>query len=156
MALFTRVRLAPRPVAPASEASEGNPPERVRRRIVPRIARRLLLGWVGGFLALLVGVQTNRVAAIDAAITLRIQASKSKVLDRLMRAASWPGFPPESRIIPPALIATSWLRGRRLDAVFQLGAWGTAFLSTVVKSFVRRPRPLPPQVRVVVAPLGGT
>src|SRR5205814_8164754 len=109
--LLMRVRRVPRPVASASKASEGNPPERVRRRVVPRIARRLLLGCVGGFLALLVGVQTNRVAALDAAITLRIQASKSQGLDRRERAASWPGFPPESRIIPPALIATSWLRG---------------------------------------------
>jgi membrane-associated phospholipid phosphatase len=130
--------------------------EIARRRLVPARARRLLAGSLAGFLALLVGVRTQRLAGIDAAITLRVQASRSPALERLMHAVSWPGFPPQSRIIPPALIAASLARGRRLDAGFQLASWGTAFLSTIVKAFVRRPRPLPRQVRVVVAPLGGT
>jgi len=128
----------------------------VRQEVVPRRARRVLFACLAGFAGLLVAVRTKRMAAIDAAITLRVQASRSPALDEVMHATSWPGFPPQSRIIPPLVIAT-WLGlGRRADAAFQLGAWGTAFLSTLVKAVVRRPRPLPPQVRVVVAPLGGT
>jgi undecaprenyl-diphosphatase len=130
--------------------------EVARRRLVPGKARRLLVASLGGFLALLVGVRAQRLNAIDAAITLRVQASRSPILERLMRAVSWPGFPPQSRIIPPAVIATWLALGRTNDAAFQLAAWGTAFLSTIVKAVVRRRRPLPPQVRVVVAPLGGT
>lgn len=136
------------PVRPPSQA--------IRRAIVPRQARRLLLGCLASFAVLLAGVRSRRAAAADAAITLRIQAARSPALDAVMRAASWPGFPPQSRIIPPAVVALSIARGRRLDAAFQLGAWGSAALSTAVKAVVRRPRPLPPQVRVVVAPLGGT
>lgn len=139
-------------MAPQAEARQ----EIARRRLVPRKARRLLAGSLGGFFALLVGIRSQRMAAIDAAITLRIQASRSPLLERLMHSVSWPGFPPQSRIIPP-VVTGMWLAiGRRQDAAFQLAAWGTAFLSTIVKAFVRRPRPLPPQVRVVVAPLGGT
>ena len=44
----------------------------------------------------------------------------------------------------------------RTEAGFQTLAWGTALISTVVKGFVQRPRPLPEQVRVVLAPLGGS
>ncbi len=39
----------------------------------------------------------------------------------------------------------------------QLRAWGTAGLSTVIKSFMRRPRPVAgTDLRVVAAELGGT
>jgi membrane-associated phospholipid phosphatase len=141
-----------RPAVP----SGSSPAAAVRQEVVPKRARFLLLTCLAGFAGLLFTVRTKRMAAIDAAITLRVQASQSPALDQVMRAASWPGFPPQSRIIPPIVIA-SWLAiGRRADAAFQLGAWGTALLSTVVKAVVQRPRPLPPQVRVVVAPLGGT
>ena len=46
--------------------------------------------------------------------------------------------------------------GRPRDAGFQAAAWGGAAISTVLKATIRRPRPLPPAVRVVVAPLGGS
>ena len=73
-----------------------------------------------------------------------------------MEAASWPGFPPQSRVIPPLIIATLFVSRLRTEAAFQTLAWGTALISTVVKGFVQRPRPLPEQVRVVLAPLGGS
>jgi undecaprenyl-diphosphatase len=59
-------------------------------------------------------------------------------------------------MIPPAIVAAWWLGGRRRAAAFQLAAWGGAAISTCLKLLVQRPRPLPPAVRVVVAPLGGT
>lgn len=67
-----------------------------------------------------------------------------------------PGFRPQSRVIPPVVVAAWWVSGRPLAATLQLGAWGAAGLSTVVKSIVRRPRPLPPAVAVAVSSLGGT
>jgi len=103
-----------------------------------------------------VAVRTKRTAAFDLAVTLKLQDRRTPALDRLMRAVSWPGFPPQSRIIPPAVMGIWWLAGRRRAAAFLLLAWGGAAMSTVIKAAIRRPRPLPPQVRVVVAPLGGT
>jgi membrane-associated phospholipid phosphatase len=73
-----------------------------------------------------------------------------------MAVASWPGFPPQSRVIPPLVTAAWWVSGQRRAAAYQGAGWGGAFLSTVVKLFVRRPRPSPADVHVVPARLDGT
>jgi undecaprenyl-diphosphatase len=45
----------------------------------------------------------------------------------------------------------------RLEAILQLAAWGTAPLASIIKSFMRRPRPVGGKdIRVVAAPLGGS
>lgn len=119
-------------------------------------AERLIALLVGLFAALFLAVRANRTTAFDLAVTLKLQEHETPALDRLMQAVSWPGFPPQSRIIPPTVVGLWLLAGRPRAAVFQLFAWGGAALSTVIKAAIRRPRPLPPQVRVVVAPLGGT
>lgn len=111
---------------------------------------------MAGFGAIFVAVKNSRSDEIDVAITLRWQAAHHRSLALLMEAASWPGFPPQSRVIPPLAIATMLVMRLRTEAMFQLLAWGTALASTVVKGFVQRPRPLPEQVRVVLAPLGGS
>jgi membrane-associated phospholipid phosphatase len=116
----------------------------------------VLAGALGGFAGLLAVVRRNRTAAFDLAVSVKLQRRHSPALNDLMRLVSWPGFPPQSRIIPPAVVAAWWLGGYRRAAAFQATAWLTGLLSTVVKAFVRRDRPIPPQVRVIVAPLGGT
>ena len=140
--------------------------------IPPPSSRRPAVAWPGdpfpvggrlaigaclvGFGGLLAIVRANRTAAFDLAVTLRVQAAQSPALSRALAGVSWLGYPPQSRIVPP-LVTLAWLRsGGRVDAACQLAGWGTAALSTLVKAAIRRPRPLPPQIRVVVAPLGGT
>src|SRR5512142_121304 len=118
--------------------------------------RRIVAVALAGFAALFALVKAERSRAFDVAVTLRVQGGRSRTLAAVMRAASWPGFPPQSRIIPPLVVAGWFATGHRRAALFQLAAWGGAFLSTIVKAFVQRPRPLPPEVRVIVAPLGGT
>lgn len=108
------------------------------------------------FLGLFAIVKARRSDEIDLAIMLQLQARQHRSLTLLMEAASWPGFPPQSRVIPPALVATMWLLRLRTEAAFQLLAWGTAGISTILKDAVQRPRPLPEQARVVLAPLGGS
>jgi membrane-associated phospholipid phosphatase len=117
--------------------------------------RRGLLA-LAGFGTVFAAVKLKRTAEFDLAWTIRLQAEKSPELARLMRAASWPGFPPQSRVIPPLIVGGLWAAGHGFEARFQAAAWATALFSTVIKAAVRRPRPLPPQVQVVVAPLGGT
>lgn len=109
-----------------------------------------------GFGVLFATVKAKRSQAIDIAITLQVQAQQRPAVARLMAIVSWPGFPPQSRIIPPLAMATMLVMGLPTEALFQLLAWGTGGISTLVKAFVRRPRPLPEQVRVVLAPLGGS
>ena len=121
-----------------------------------RTAETVIVASLAGFAALFGIVRANRTAAFDLAMTLKLQSWQQPALASAMRLASWPGFPPQSRVIPPAIIAGWWLARRPRAALFQLAAWGGAALSTGLKELMHRPRPLPPQVQVVVAPLGGT
>ncbi len=119
-------------------------------------AERVIGALVAGFAGLLALVRAKRSAAFDLAMTIRLQGWQHPALAEVMRLASWPGFPPQSRLIPPAIMLSWWAAGRRRAAAFQAASWGGAVLSTAIKAFIQRPRPLPPEVRVVVAPLGGT
>ena len=142
-----------RPPAPVAAVVVAPRAALVRSRFPALVA---VAGLVG-FGALFVLVRHNRTAAFDAVLTLRVQASRNRVLDGLMTAASWPGFPPQSRIIPPTIIAALAAIGLRTEALFQALAWGTALVSEVVKRFMGRARPVAgTDLRVVAAPLGGS
>lgn len=103
-------------------------------------------------------VRQNRSAATDAAITLRVQKRNRPWFDRLMHVVSWPGFPPQSRILPSAIAAVLWFRGMRLEAMFQFLAWGTGGVSTVFKRIMQRKRPSADNtgIRITIANIGGT
>lgn len=136
-------------------APRVEPPHRALART--RAGRNAITAALVAFAGLFVLVKTHRGAAFDVALTMRVQRTRLPLLARLMRLVSWPGFPPQSRLIPPVIASTLWLVGLRLEALFQLVAWSAALLSTAVKSVTRRPRPeQDPRVRVVVAPLGGS
>ncbi len=122
-----------------------------------RLAIGVFIGGIAGFAGLTALVHGKRVEAIDKAIMVRLQAIRGPWIERAMVVVSWFGFPPQSRILPPTYAAVLWIARFRLEAVFQLAAWGAALLSTIVKSFTRRPRPVAGKdVRVVAAPLGGS
>lgn len=122
------------------------------------IAIATAVACLGIFSLLFLLVRKNRSQAMDAAITIKVQGQKSAVFDRLMHIVSWPGFPPQSRILPPAISGSLWLLGFRLEAVFQLLAWGTGVISFSVKRAMRRPRPTGADstIRVVSANIGGS
>jgi undecaprenyl-diphosphatase len=107
--------------------------------------------------ALLFGiVRRNRSHAIDLSVTRRLQRVNARWFDRLMHLVSWPGFPPQSRVIPPALSLLWLVLGFPMEAVFQLMAWGAAVISAAVKAAMGRPRPAPEDVRVLPGRIGGT
>ena len=124
-----------------------------RRRLVSSIAPVAALAGFGGLFAI---VRAKRSDAFDLAVTLKLQGAQRPWLRRAMGLVSWPGFPPQSRIIPPLVVGSLAVSGRPTTAAFQAAAWSGALISTGLKALVRRPRPLPPAVQVVVAPLGGT
>jgi undecaprenyl-diphosphatase len=121
-----------------------------------RVGSWVAAGSLAGFVGIFALVKAKRSDEIDLAITLRLQARQRPLLARLMRAASWPGFPPQSRVIPPVVIGSLFLLDLRRAALCQGLAWGSALTSEVIKRSTRRPRPLPEHVRVVLAPLGGS
>lgn len=110
------------------------------------------------FAALYGIVRKNRSAAADAAITLRMQRQNHPMFDRLMRGVSWPGFPPQSRLLPPVIALAIALLGYPLEAMFQLLGWGTGGISFLVKRSMRRARPSANEtrIRVVAANIGGS
>jgi len=111
---------------------------------------------LSAFALLLTLVRRDRTHAVDLRVTRRIQRVDDPWFDRLMHAVSWPGFPPQSRVIP-LLLSLAWLLlGFPIEAAFQLLAWGSGGISNLVKRAMRRPRPLPADVRVVLAKLGGS
>ena len=111
---------------------------------------------LAAFALIFVVVRSKRSATTDFAITLALQRQRAPGWRRLMEVVSWPGFPPQSRIIP-ALLACSWLiLGYRLEALFQALAWGTGGISFTVKRIMRRPRPEHPRIQVAVARIGGS
>jgi undecaprenyl-diphosphatase len=103
-------------------------------------------------------VRRNQSAATDAAITLRLQRRQHPVFNRLMHVVSWPGFPPQSRLLPPSIAAALFAFGFRLEGAFQLLAWGSGGISFFFKRIMRRKRPSSdwPNIRVAVARIGGT
>lgn len=117
----------------------------------------VLLALAGiAFAMLAMFVRSGRSKRTDLRATLAIQRVKHPYFARLMQVVSWPGFPPQSRIIPGLLALIWWVRGRRLEAVFQALAWGTGIISFLFKSWMRRPRPDGNEVAVTIARIGGT
>lgn len=144
----------PLPGLPAPPDAVVGPREAVRRG---RTARLVAWAAMAGFGTIFGLVRARRSEALDLAITIKLQRRDHPVLQRVMRAASWPGFPPQSRVIPAAVAASLLLLRLPLEALFMLGAWGTAFVSEVVKAVMRRERPVAGvDLRVVAAPLGGS
>jgi undecaprenyl-diphosphatase len=131
------------------------PPRAVVRR--GRIASRV--AWIGlsGFGVVFAVVRARLSDALDLAMTIKLQRGTHPSVDRLLGAASWPGFPPQSRLIPAAIAAILVAARLRLEAGAFVAAWSTALLATVTKGLMRRPRPVAgTDLRVVAAPLGGT
>jgi undecaprenyl-diphosphatase len=149
------VRAATTNAPPRAVAAAVLPPRLVVQR--SRLAQRAAMAGLVGFAGLFALVRLGRTQAIDTAITLRIQGRRHPAVDRAMAAASWPGFPPQSRLIPPAIIGGLAASGLRIEAACQTVAWGTALLSTALKAFMGRRRPVAgTDLRVVAAPLGGS
>jgi membrane-associated phospholipid phosphatase len=135
----------------------------VRQVFPPRLALArgrgatlVVMAALAAFGAVFAIVKANRSHSLDLRITRSIQRVNAPWFDRLMHLVSWPGFPPQSRIIPP-LLSLIWLAlGFPMEAFFQLMGWGAGAVSTTVKRVMRRARPLPEDVRVIPARLGGS
>jgi undecaprenyl-diphosphatase len=131
-------------------------PDVVTRRRAEGAQRAAFVG-LAGFMAIFALVKAKATQAVDVAITMRWQSIKNPLLSRVMEFVSWPGFPPQSKIIPPLLMLAMLALRLRLEALFQLLAWFTGAISEWLKTLMKRPRPLAgTDLRVVAAPLGGS
>ena len=114
-------------------------------------------GWARSrFLGLFAFVKRNRSHVFDLKVTRSLQRVDAPWFDRLMHVVSWPGFPPQSRVIP-LVLSLIWLAlGFPIEAGFPIAGWGTGGISATIKRAMQRPRPAPEHVRVIAARLGGS
>src|ERR671910_3581803 len=99
------------------------PPRRALAR--GRGAMAFGLGALAVFAGLFAFVKRNRSHAFDLKVTRSLQRVDAPWFDRLMHVVSWPGFPPQSRVLP-LLLTLFWLSlGVPIESSFQLLAWGT-------------------------------
>jgi PAP2 superfamily protein len=116
----------------------------------------IVVAGLAGFAIVYLIVRLDRGSQLDIAVTRAVQRWHAGPVQRAMEVVSWPGFPPQSRILPAGVVAGWLVAGLRVEAVVQAMGWGSALLATALKVLARRPRPIAPQVNVVIAPLGGT
>ncbi len=150
----TEQALDPRPSAEAVPPAHSLPPAVAVRR--GRHAIWVAIAGLVGFTGIFAVVRAGRSGVLDHEVTLRVQRHRSPIVRVTMEVASWPGFPAQSRIIPPVAIAGLWLARLRLEALMVAAGWGTAVLSTVIKAVMRRPRPTTGPIYVAAGRLGGT
>jgi undecaprenyl-diphosphatase len=115
-----------------------------------------VIGGLVGFAIVYAFVRIDRDSRLDIAVSQTVQRWRDPRIERAMELASWPGFPPQSRVIPVGIIGGWLVAGLRAEAAFQTMAWGSALLATVLKAITRRPRPIASKVNVVIAPLRGS
>lgn len=108
------------------------------------------------YLLLFASVRRGKTDPLDLALAVRLQQVRAPWFALAMASVSWLGFPPQSRLVPPLLAVMHWAGGRRLDALFQLAAWGTAPLAAIVKTQMRRQRPPSATVHLARGPLEGS
>lgn len=101
----------------------------------------LALVALAAFVSLLMAVRRNPRMERDVVVTLQMQRLSHPPLARLLHAISWPGFRPQSLILPGTATAGVWLLGFRREARYMVFAWLASLISFSTKMLVQRPRP---------------
>lgn len=102
----------------------------------------VLLAVIGAFTTLTVLVKTTPSFPIDLQITKALQSITSPIFATFMDLISWPGFSPQSFIIPVLIAAAYYWFGFHWETVAVLFATVfTPVVNVLIKDYVRRPRP---------------
>src|SRR5215211_3605847 len=116
-----------------------SPPKREYRTYLFEIG---LLAVVGAFTTLTILVKTTPSFPIDLQITRALQSINSPLFAVLMSLISWPGFSPQTFIIPVLLVGAFYAFGFHWEAVASLFATLLPpIVNVIVKDYIRRPRP---------------
>ncbi len=79
---------------------------------------------------------------IDLQVTLSIQTITNPAFAQIMNLISWPGFTPQTLVIPVFIVAFLYILGLRWEAVAALiAAASSAAINGLVKTLIQRPRP---------------
>jgi len=102
----------------------------------------MLIATTGAFAVLTFLVKTTPSFPIDLAITQAIQSIHFPFFDEFMIGISWPGFFPQSFLLPVLIALIIYALGLHWEAVTTLvAAFLPAVINVIVKDYIRRPRP---------------
>jgi membrane-associated phospholipid phosphatase len=79
--------------------------------------------------------------AVDLTATLWLQQFNAPWFATLMYVVSWPGFPPQSWVMPFVVAVPFALRSLWVEALWLLGTQFASLIDVVLKQLVNRPRP---------------
>ena len=102
------------------------------------------------FILLALSSSTTPYFPIDLAITKGFQDFRIWGFTGLMRAVSWPGYPPQAPIITGVILLILYIIGSRRQTFMAASiGLGVEAIDVIVKIIVHRPRPSPTLVHVV-------
>lgn len=126
----------------AQQAANAEVTSRPKREYRTYLFQIGLIAIIGAFMTLTILVKITPSFPIDLEITRILQSIHSPIFAALMTLVSWPGFSPQTFIIP-FFIAVAWyLFGFHWEAVASIfAALFTPIVNVLVKDYIRRPRP---------------
>ncbi len=123
----------------AAKAATTSAPKRRYRSIVFQGA---LIAVSSAFAFLTLFAKSTPFFPLDLQITRSIQLINAPGFGQIMNLISWPGFPPQSFVIPVMVVAFLYSLGLRWEAVAALlVAVTSSGIDTLVKDLIQRPRP---------------
>jgi undecaprenyl-diphosphatase len=130
----------------AARAATATAPRRTYRTVLFQ-GTLIAAGSAFAFLTLL--AKTVPFFPIDVQITRGIQLIGNPLFAQLMSLVSWPGFPPQSFVIPVFIVALIWGLGLRWESLAALvAAVSSSAIDVLIKDAIRRPRPAADLVHV--------
>src|SRR6266508_6638640 len=101
-----------------------------------------LFAVIGAFTTLTILVKTTPSFPIDLQVTRTLQSISSPLFAAVMSLISWPGFSPQSFLIPLLIAADYYWFGFHWEAVAAVfAALFPPLVNGIVKEYIRRPRP---------------
>ena len=122
-----------------SKAETTSPPT---RRYRTYLFQFMLVATTSAFALLTFLVKTTPSFPIDLAVTQSIQSIDFPFFDELMIVISWPGFLPQSLLLPAAILLMIYGLGLHWETVAgSIAALLPALINLLVKEIIQRPRP---------------
>jgi membrane-associated phospholipid phosphatase len=126
----------------AEQAAKAETTSRPKREYRTYLFQIGLVAVVGAFTTLTMLVKTIPSFPIDLAITRALQSIGSPLFDVFMSFISWPGFSPQSFLLPILIAVALYWFGFHWESVAAIfAALFPPIINVIVKDFIRRPRP---------------
>jgi membrane-associated phospholipid phosphatase len=133
----------------AQQAAKAEVTSRPTRRYRTYLFEIGLIAVIGAFTTLTILVKTTPSFPIDLAITRALQSIDSPIFAASMNLISWPGFSPQSYIIPIIIVGLLYAFGFQWEAIAGIfAAFFAPLVNVIVKEYIRRPRPTVDLVQV--------